>query len=161
MPAPGPKLQSESSSSVPAPSSLETLGGARSHRLTSPCRAGHRAPPQAAARPPAHPGPGRVGAPPAVGVPDACLGGNLPAVREVPSGRAGLDEDLSKQRPVDNEGSGLLSNRRKPGGALPGGRRPSRGPWAPRRCEVPRSDPSTALFPASSSFNTRAQTFGH
>lgn len=44
---------------------------------------------------------------------------------------------------------------------LEGAGHPGRGPWAPRRCEVPRSDPSTALFPASSSFNTRAQTFGH
>lgn len=57
----GPKLESESSSSVPVPSALEILGGVRSHRPTAPRRTGHR-PPQGGASPSIHPGPGRVGA---------------------------------------------------------------------------------------------------
>ena len=64
MPALGPKLESESSSSVPVPSALEILGGVRPHRPTAPRRTGHRGPAPRRGQPPIHPGPGRVGAPP-------------------------------------------------------------------------------------------------
>lgn len=115
--------------------------------LPLPHRTGHRGPAPRRGQPPTLPRSWACGspAPPAAGAPNACLVGNLPAVQEVPSGRAGLDEDLSKQSPVDNERSGLLSNHGKLGGSLPGGRRPSWGVGPPRRCEVPRSDPSTTV----------------
>lgn len=126
--------------------------------LPLPRRTGHRGPAPRRGQPPTPPRSWACGspAPPAAGAPNACLVGNLPAVQEVPSGWAGLDEDLSKQSPVDNERSGLLSNHGKLGGSLPGGRRPSQGVGHPRAWAPPGGVRSHVQippppFPASSS----------
>ena len=109
------------------------------------------APPQAGARPPTHPGPGRVGAPPAVGVPDACLVGTLL------SGKSHLDgQGWSKTSPSSARWTMSAQACSPTAGSraelcMVGAGHPGSGPWAQRRCEVPGSDPSTALFPASSS----------
>ena len=59
----GPKLESESSSSVPVPSALEILGGVRSHRPTAPRRTAHRGPAPRRGQPPHPPGSWACGSP--------------------------------------------------------------------------------------------------